>query len=203
MIAAARRVAIWRFGDDPAELAAALDRGAVLAIPTESSYGLAVDPRDADAVERIRQIKRRPAEKAMPVVGASAADFAALGADPADPALAWAATRWPDALSVVVRLSRPLAAAAEDGTLAVRVPAHAGLRGLLVALGRPLTATSANPSGEAPYLDPRAVADWLDRRGAEATVVDGGVLPGGPPSTLVAWRDGAPVVLRPGRVAIA
>lgn len=192
--------------DDPATprtVAAALARGVVLALPTESSYGLAVDPLDAAAVERVRRIKGRGAEKAMPVVAARVEDLVALGADAADPALGWAAARWPAALSVVIRVAPSVAAAADDGTLAVRLPGHAGLRALLAALGRPLTATSANPSGAPPYLDPRALAAWLATRDVEALVVDGGVLAGGPPSTIVAWRGGAPALIRPGRVAIA
>jgi L-threonylcarbamoyladenylate synthase len=201
--AAVAAVTRWSFADDPAPVAAALSRGAVVAIPTESSYGLAVDPRDAAAVERVFRLKGRGAERALPVVAAAVDDLVALGVEADDPALRWAAGRWPAALSVVVRLRRPLPVAAADGTLAVRVPAHEPLRRLLAALGHPLTATSANPSGAVPYLDPRQVADWLSGAGVDALVVDGGVLPGGPPSTLVVWREGAPAVLRPGRVAIA
>jgi L-threonylcarbamoyladenylate synthase len=193
----------WRFGDDPRAVAAALAGGAVLAIPTESSYGLGVDPRDAVAVAAIYRLKERPAEKALPVVGADVAQLVALGVDPADPALTWAATRWPAALTVVARLLGPVPAAGGEGTLAVRVPAHAGLRELLRALGHPLTATSANPSGLSPFVDPAAVSAWLAAQSVAALVVDDGVLAGGPPSTLVAWRDGQPVVLRPGRAAIA
>jgi tRNA A37 threonylcarbamoyladenosine synthetase subunit TsaC/SUA5/YrdC len=87
--------------------------------------------------------------------------------------------------------------------LAVRCAGEAALRALLGELGGALTATSANPAGELPMLDPAAVAAWFDRAGIDGRVIDGGVLPGGPPSTLVAWRDGGPVVLRPGRVRIA
>lgn len=203
MTFADRAVRLWRFGDDPELVATALDRGAVVALPTESSYGLGVDPRDAAAVARIFDLKGRGREMALPVVGAGVEQFLALGVDAGDPALRWAAERWPAALTVVVALAEPIPAARADGTLAVRVPAHEGLRRLLVSLDRPLTATSANPSGEPPYVDPGAVAAWLESCGVDALVVDGGRLPGGLPSTLVAWRDGAPRVLRPGRYAIA
>jgi len=87
-------------------------------------------------------------------------------------------------------------AAAGLGKLAVRVPGHAGLRGLLAALGHGLTATSANRSGAPPVLDPDAAADLL--AGEDAIVVDGGRLPGGAPSTLVAIEESGPVVLRSG-----
>ncbi len=69
------------------------------------------------------------------------------------------------------------------------MPAHEGLRRLLAALGTPLTATSANPAGGVPVVDPEAAAALL--AGEDAAVVDGGRLPGGPPSTLVVWRPGA------------
>jgi L-threonylcarbamoyladenylate synthase len=79
----------------------------------------------------------------------------------------------------------------------VRVPDHERLRGLLAELGHGLTATSANRSGEEPLLDPAEAARLLT--GHDAVVVDGGVLPGGPPSTLVAIEGERLVVLRAGR----
>jgi tRNA A37 threonylcarbamoyladenosine synthetase subunit TsaC/SUA5/YrdC len=85
-------------------------------------------------------------------------------------------------------------------TIAVRVPGHDGLRRLLGELGHGLTATSANPSGGEPVLDPAGAAELL--AGEDAVVVDGGFLPGGPPSTLVAIEEGGPVVLRTGRFPV-
>jgi L-threonylcarbamoyladenylate synthase len=84
----------------------------------------------------------------------------------------------------------------------VRIPAHAGLRGLLAALGRPLTATSANRSGEPPVLDPDEAVRLLASE--DAAVVDGGRLRGGAPSTLVRFGAGGEIeVLREGAVAAA
>lgn len=200
-VAASRR--LWRFGDAVAELRELLARGGVVAIPTESSYGLAVDPRSRAGVEAIFRLKGRESSKGLPVVAADLAAIERLGVSPADPALRWAGPRWPAALSVVVALAEPLAASAGEATLAVRIPGEPGLRALLRELGGALTATSANPSGQPPLLDPAAVVAWFARAGVDGRVVDGGVLAGGPPSTLVAWRGGAPVVLRPGRVGIA
>jgi tRNA A37 threonylcarbamoyladenosine synthetase subunit TsaC/SUA5/YrdC len=77
------------------------------------------------------------------------------------------------------------------------VPDHGRLRELLAALGHGLTATSANRSGEPPILEPAGVAELL--AGEDAMVVDGGALPGGPPSTLVAIEKDGLVVLRTGR----
>lgn len=188
----------WSFGADPAPLAECLARGGVLAIPTESSYGLAVDPRSAAGVAAIQRIKGRPEEKGLPVVAADLGQIVALGVDPADPALAWVTPHWPAPLSVVLPLPAPLPASPRDGSssLALRIPFHETLRALLSTLGTALTATSANPSGEPPWLDPVDVAAWL--AGADAIVIDGGVLPGGPPSTLVALEGGQARVLRAG-----
>ena len=193
----------WRWGDPPAELAAARARGAVLVVPTESSYGLGVDPGNPVAVAAVYRLKAREAGKPLPVVLADAAQAAALGADPAAPELARAAGCWPGPLTVVLPLppGAALPAAAGAGSVAVRVPGHAGLRRLLAEIG-PLTATSANPEGGAPVVDPAAVAELV--AGADAVLVDDGVLPGGPPSTLVAFdAGGRPRVLRPGRLSLA
>jgi L-threonylcarbamoyladenylate synthase len=175
---------IWTFGDPVAPLAALLARGGVLAIPTESSYGLAVDPRNPAGVAAIYRIKVREAGKPLPVVIAGIEQLAGLGIAPDLPILRRLSPAWPGPLSLVLPLGRPLPAAAGTGTLAVRVPGHAGLRELLAACGIGLTATSANQSGAPPLLDPRELPALL--AGHDAAVVDGGVLPGGPPSTLVA-----------------
>ncbi len=174
-----------------------LAAGGVLAIPTESSWGLAVDPRDARGVEAIFAIKGRPETSPLPVVAADPAQIVSLGVDPQDPGLALAGPHWPAALSVVVQVQAPLPASRGRRDLAVRIPAHAQLRRFLAAVGTALTATSANISGTPPIL---AESDlemlFAGRAGA---IVGGGVLPGGPPSTLVGFEQGSPVVLRPGR----
>jgi L-threonylcarbamoyladenylate synthase len=147
-------------------------------------------------VEAIYRIKRRERGKPLPVVVAGREQLGGLGIDSGLPILDALADCWPAPLTVVLPIARPLPAAAGELKLAVRVPAHEELRRLLAALGHGLTATSANRSGEAPILDPAAAAELLaDTDGA---VVDGGLLPGGPPSTLVAIEASGPVVLRGG-----
>ncbi len=176
-----------------------LSAGGVLAIPTESSYGLGVDPRDPRGVEAIYRLKGRERGKALPVVAADVAQLLALGVDPASAALAWAAPRWPAALTVVLPLAAPIPASAGAPTVAARIPAHEGLRRLLGELGHALTATSANPSGEPPLTRPNEVRAWLAASGEEFFVIDDGPTAGGPPSTLVELRDGEVVILRKGR----
>jgi tRNA A37 threonylcarbamoyladenosine synthetase subunit TsaC/SUA5/YrdC len=94
-------------------------------------------------------------------------------------------------------------AAAGGATLAVRVPAHDRLRDLLRSVRSPWTATSANSAGDPPILRPKDLESLLEPLliTAPAAVIDDGELPGGPPSTLVAWDEsaGAFQVLRAGR----
>lgn len=194
-------VPFWRQGDPPGPLADCLDRGGVLAIPTESSYGLAADPLNREGVANVYRVKGRPGEKPLPVVAASRRQLAALGCDLSQPALAALAAAWPAPLSLLVPTNQPVAAAAGEPRLAVRIPGHEGLRALLTALGRPLTATSANRAGRPPLNTPQDAAALL--AGYDAIVVDAGPLPGGPPSTMIAVERGEVRVLRPGRFPAA
>lgn len=192
----------WRRGDPTAPLREILDRGGVLAIPTESSYGLAADPWNRRGVETIYRIKGRDRDKPLPVVVADVAGLPGLGIDPDLPILSRLARVWPAALTAVLPLAEPRdalpAAAAGQPSLAVRVPAVPELRDLLRELG-PLTATSANPSGGAPILDPDEAMELL--ASFDAAVIDGGRLVGGAPSTLVRWGAAGLEVLRSGRAA--
>jgi L-threonylcarbamoyladenylate synthase len=190
-------VRVFHFGDPVAPLRDLLRRGGVVAFPTESSYALGVDPRNRTGVEAIYRIKEREAGKALPVVIAGPGQLAGLGIDPDLHIVERFAAVWPAPLTVVLPLARPLPASAGGGSLAVRVPDHEELRGLLAALGHGLTATSANRSGGEPILDPADLGALL--AGEDAIVVDGGVLAGGPPSTLVAIEGDGLVVLRTGR----
>lgn len=196
--AGAERPAVgrWRPGEPLAPLRAALRRGAVLAVPTESSYGLAVDPGDDRGVAAIYALKGRQRGSPLPVVAAGLDQLATLGVAVEEPLFARLAALWPAPLSLVVPARPGLAAMAGGATLAVRLPDHAPLLRLLEELGRPLTATSANLSGEPPITDPGRLYGLL--AGRDAVVVDGGRLAGGPPSTLVALARGQLTVLRRG-----
>jgi L-threonylcarbamoyladenylate synthase len=169
--------------------------GGIVAIPTETFYGLAVDPGLSEAVSRLFAVKGRPSEKALPVLFAEPGDLDRLGVEVA-PAVKERFLRiWPAALTVIFSTRSPLACSGGDRSLAVRMPAHPGLRSLLRVTG-PLTGTSANPSGMPPLADPNEVAlafgDSID------LLVDDGPCPGHRPSTLVDARLEPPRVLREG-----
>ncbi len=191
----------WRWGEPLAPLREALARGGILAIPTESSYGLAADPRDRRGVEAIYRLKERERGRPLPVVAGSLEQLAALGVTIDEPLFRRLAAAWPAALSLVVPATPGLPAAAGGGTLAVRLPDHGPLLRLLRDLDLALTATSANRSGAPPVTDPEDLEELL--AGRDAVIVDGGVLRGGPPSTLVALGAGRLTVLRRGRYPMA
>lgn len=157
----------------------ALRSHGVVAIPTESFYGLAADPRDERAVARVFAAKGRPAGKELPVVGASIDQLEELVVVP-ESLRDWLRSVWPAALTVVLPARRPLPAA--GATLGVRVPAHPLLRRLLACVG-PLTATSANRSGREGLVDPDAVL--ADLGSGVDVLLDGGPTPGGLPSTIL------------------
>ena len=189
---------VWPWDGDPNNVRTALAEGRILAIPTESSYGLAVDPRSAAGVEAIYRLKERERGKPLPVVTGSLEQALDLGVEPNE-AIRMAETHWPAPLTVVAPLRAGLSvpAAAGGDTLAVRVPDHDRLRALLQALGHPLTATSANRSGEPPACDLAGLEPILQATGA--LVAGGERTPGGLASTVVSWTSAGLRVLRRGR----
>jgi len=192
-------VVIWSLGDDVRRVREVVARGGVLAVPTESSYALAVDPRSRSGVDAVFRIKGRKPDKPLPVVIPGVAVLGDLDAELPEGGLQGLERGWPGALSILVNCRSPLAAAAGGSSVAVRIPDHPGLLRLLSALGMGLTATSANRSGEPPILAPELLEELM--AGEDAMIVDGGRLPGGEPSTLVAIERGAAIVLRAGRVS--
>ena len=193
----------WRWGDEIAPLAEHVLGGGILAIPTESSYGLAVDPLNERAVAAVFSLKGRSTAKPLPVVVAGPEQLGRLGVD--RPVAAGGVERlWPAALSLLLPTRAAVAAAAGSGRLAVRVPGHDGLRRLLSELGIGLTATSANLAGAEPILDPAALEALVVGGDGDAMVriVDDGFLAGGPPSTLVEVGDGVVTIRRLGRVGV-
>lgn len=192
---------VWPWDGDLNEVRAALSEGRILVTPTESSYGLAVDPRSIAGVEAIYRLKERERGKPLPVVAASVEQALDLGVEPNE-AIRFAEAHWPAPLTVVapLRAGLTIPAAAGGDTLAVRVPDHDRLRGLLQALGHPLTATSANRSGEPPACDLAGLEPILGAGGA--LVIGGERTPGGLASTVVSWTSAGLRVLRRGRFEI-
>jgi L-threonylcarbamoyladenylate synthase len=194
-----RRISIEKLLSSPEELSVVrelLAGGGVLAIPTETHYGLAADPSSESGVGRIFAAKGRDDGKPLPVLIGERDQLDRLGIDSSHEDLDRYFRIWPAALTVVLSVRAPLPASRGAGSLGVRLPAHARLRDLLCALG-PVTGTSANRSGKPPLDDPTAVEEIF--AGLIDLVVDGGPTPGGLSSTVLDATREPPVVLREGR----
>lgn len=182
------------------ELAArALAEGGVVGLPTDTVYGLAVDPFQAGAVDRLFTLKRRPREVHLPVLVADEDQALALAGDVPAPARRLMARLWPGALTLVLPRRAGLVADLGTGTatVGVRCPAHALVRALCRSAG-PVGTTSANLHGEDPLTTAAAVAATFGDD--VAVVLDGGRCAGAP-STVVDCTGGEPALLRAGRLA--
>jgi L-threonylcarbamoyladenylate synthase len=174
--------------------------GGIVAFPTDTVYGFAVNVRDAAAVRRLFEVKGRSARAALPLIAASIAQVvAATGALTAREAVL-AAAFWPGPLSVVRDAPAWLPAEVHGGhrTVAIRVPNHRVARSLAEAFGGLIAATSANRSGEPASVSVSDLGDLADD--PRVFVVDGGPTTGGAPSTMVDVRGSLPVCLREGAV---
>ena len=174
--------------------------GGVAAIPTDTLYGLAANPFDVAAINKLFTIKRRDLEKAIPLVAADLAQVeTTIGVlPPLGRQLARAF--WPGPLTLVVRAPETLAVEVTGGTgtVGVRVPACEVTRALCAAAHVPLTATSANISGEPATHLPDDVAASLGPR--LDVLVDSGPTAGGPPSTIVDVTGLEPRLIRAGAI---
>lgn len=180
---------------------ALLRAGEVVAIPTETVYGLAGDATSGEAVARIYEAKGRPRFNPLIAHVSDMAMAERIGRfDPLSRRLAQAF--WPGPLTLVVPMQpdagiHPLATAGLD-TIALRMPRGFGAK-LIAALGRPLAAPSANTSGRISGTTAQAVAADLGQR--IRLVVDDGATPVGLESTIVKVEDGKVRLLRPGGIA--
>jgi L-threonylcarbamoyladenylate synthase len=190
-------------GDDDAgrdEAVAALRAGGIVAIPTDTVYGISVALATPGGVERLFEVKHRAPDKAVMVLADHLDQAAQLVELP--PAARVLASLWPGGLTLVLPLragaALPRALTAGTSTLGVRVPDHAVPRQLARAMG-PLPTTSANPSGSA---DARSAADVVASLGvAIDLVVDGGPSAGGIPSTVVDCTTTPVRIVRSGAIA--
>jgi L-threonylcarbamoyladenylate synthase len=124
-----------------------LRREGIVAIPTETFYGLAVDARSGAACERLHVLKGRPAEKAFPCIVSGIPQLEAVALRLNESAVCLAKKFWPGPLTLIVEAGPGFAASSPDGSLAVRASGLRLARDLAESLGAPLTATSANRSG--------------------------------------------------------
>lgn len=182
---------VWSPTDTDA-IAAALHRGGVVLLPTDTIYGLHARADDAAAVAKIAEMKEREGEKPFVVLAASLEQVEAMGAVLREEVRALLAAAWPAPVTAILPLRQPIAASRGAATVAVRVPALEWLRELLERTG-PLVSTSANRSGETPIRVPSELARPLQNQ--LAGLVDAGPLPG-EASAIVDFTCNPPRVVR-------
>ncbi len=174
--------------------------GGVVAVPTDTLYGLAADALNSDAIERVFAIKERPEGLALPVLLADIDQLQQVARDVPLPLFAVAEAFWPGPLTLIVERNDalPPRLTAGNPTVAVRVPDHPVPRELARKLGRPITGTSANISG-AP--DPQTLEELRAQVGARVDLlITDGPLPAGVASTIVDMSGDTPKLVREGAI---
>jgi L-threonylcarbamoyladenylate synthase len=186
--------------------ARALSSGEVIAIPTDTVYGLAAAIDRPDAIERLYALKGRPTEKAIPVLIADPAHVYRLTPRMSAMATRLAQAFWPGALTLVLPalpgLPDRVTTLTTDGarTVAVRVPDNPLTRAIIATAGGALAVTSANRSGAAPAVEANDVGEFGLPR--PLFIVDGGRAAGGTPSTIVLATTERPEILRQGALSM-
>jgi L-threonylcarbamoyladenylate synthase len=187
--------------DHPQAFAAAeqiIQQGGIISFPTDTVYGIGASAFNRDAIEKIFVVKARSKEKSIPVLIGSPQDLDSITVE-LNPVVARVIDHfWPGALTVIVPMlpGLPENLSAEN-TVGIRIPDHDLTRQLLRITG-PLAATSANLSGKRSARSAQEVLDQLDQ--SINLILDGGITPGGIPSTVLDCTGDSPAVLREGPI---
>jgi len=183
-----------------------LRRGGLVAIPTETVYGLAADAEDTVAVSRIFEVKGRPAGHPLIIHLASADELSGWAAEVPPVAELLANSCWPGPLTLLLHRGRRVLDVVTGGrpTVGLRVPAHPATADLLRRSGGGLAAPSANRFGR---VSPTTAADVLADIGSlldptRDAILDGGPSPVGVESTIVDCTTDPPQLLRPGGISV-
>ncbi len=193
-------------GKDPGDIQRAgeiLRQGGLVAIPTETVYGLAGNALDGGVVQKIYRAKGRPSDNPLIVHISSPAQLPPLVEAVTEPARKLAQAFWPGPLTMILPKSPLIPRETSGGlsTVAVRCPAHPAARAVIDAAGVPLAAPSANLSGRPSPTTFRHVRE--DLTGRVDALLDGGDCAVGVESTVVTLAEGTPRLLRPGGVTLA
>ena len=174
-----------------------LNKGGIIAFPTDTVYGLGCDAFCLGAVERTYRVKRRPRHLPFPLLLSDRSQVTAVAKPLSGIALSLARQFWPGPLTLVLAKSDSLPPyLSSGGTVAVRISSHPICLTLIEGIGNPLVGTSANVSGRPAALTADEVRQQL---GDEIDlIIDGGECPGGQESTIVDVTGIVPRILRQG-----
>ena len=177
-----------------------LHRGKLVAIPTETVYGLGADASNPEAVAKIFQAKGRPADHPLIVHLAYASQMKDWAEEVPDSALRLASAFWPGPLTMILRKKASVPAVVTGGqeTVALRVPDNPVALWLLRVFGGGIAAPSANRFGRISPTTAQHVAEELGD--AVDCILDGGPCTVGVESTIIDLTDQQPTILRPGRI---
>ncbi|MEO9181634.1 MAG: L-threonylcarbamoyladenylate synthase [Acidimicrobiales bacterium] len=180
---------------------ATLDGGGVVALPTDTVYGLAGEVSHPAAIETIFTLKDRPRTMALPVLVDSVGQIAYLGAMWNDDAQKLADTFWPGPLTIVVKVPHNLATllGSENGTVGFRIPDDDVVRRMIAVIG-PLAVTSANVHGGRACHSAYEVRNTFELKSDLAGVIDGGER-SGDVSTVIDLTRGSWTILRQGAIS--
>ncbi len=194
---------IVEIDQSPETLKEVFRRGGIIAYPTETFYGLGVDPFSTDALERLFKLKGRPGGKPVLVVIRDVAELNGLVAEIPPHARTLMERHWPGPLTIVFRARKKLPAllTGNTGKIGVRLSSSPLTRRLLEILSSPLTSTSANPSGREPARDHTEVLQYFGD-GVDVIIKTAERLKARQPSTVVDVTAERPVVIREGAVKI-
>jgi L-threonylcarbamoyladenylate synthase len=184
------------------QAAAAIRSGKVVAIPTETYYGLAVDPDNESALEALFSIKGRPSHKPILLLISNTEQLSRYASAVPKQYEPLMARHWPGPLTLVFPAKSTVSTllTGGTGTIGIRLTPHPVTLRLIETLGKPITATSANLSDGEPAL---SIGEVLRIFGGRlGAVVDGGEADGGPGSTVINLIDGQLCIERFGRVKV-
>jgi L-threonylcarbamoyladenylate synthase len=189
--------------NDPKALATAIDvltNGGMVAFPTDTVYGLGALAFDEQAVSKISEVKGRSIGKAIPVFIHDISQISRVAAGVSSNCEKLAKRFWPGPLTIVLPRNALVPDAVTPlNTVGVRIPDFAPTLELLKLTG-PLAVTSANLAGQGSSSTARGVHAHLN--GKIPLILDGGVTPGGIPSTVVDCSENRPVILREGPISL-
>jgi len=177
-----------------------LASGCVAVMPTETYYGLGTNAMSKTGVDKIYSLKRRDLSKPLPLVASDLEMVEDLAVDLSDMFYRLAGAFWPGPVTLILMSGTcvPDFVTGPGRTVAVRIPPLAAVRDLIRAVGHPLTATSANISGQKEITTAGQAAAVFN--GQVEFVIDGGRTPGGKPSTIVNLTGGVPEIIREGKI---
>ncbi len=178
----------------------AFKRGGVIAYPTETFYGLCVDPFNKEAIEKLFTLKGRSPKSPISVIISDASMLNEIAAGVTQAADALMKRFWPGPLTIIFKASSkvPPELLGSTGKIGVRVSGSAVARRLSETLSSPITATSANPTGKSPPNSPEEVIGYFN--GTIDILIDGGRLPGRSGSTIVDASGEGIRIVREGEV---